>query len=122
MVYDSAAGNVFQVIKLDGKTQVFKESMQGLYYQNTGDKHEGMVLITTIVDKKSSYSQHDYSHAVLACKVHNMIGQPSLRDYLQIVDKSLLPNCLVMHADIKAAEDIFGPNLEESKASGGESV
>lgn len=66
--------------------------------------------MTIVANKKSKYSQCDYSHAILAHKIYNMIGQPSLRDYLQYVDDGLIPNCPITRDDIKAAEDIFGPN------------
>jgi len=63
----------------------------------------------------SSYTQRDYSRAVLACKIHITIGRPSNKDYQQIIYKNLLPNCPVTLKDMKATKDIFGPNLGSLK-------
>ncbi len=44
-----------------------------------------------------------------------MIGRPSTRDFIKIVQMNLLPNCPITTKDIMAAEDIFGPNLGSLK-------
>lgn len=85
VTYDSTKGNQFQVHKADGSVRIFKESKKGLYYMEVGYKTKGTVLVMTVEDKKNSYTDRDYSRAVLACKLHNIIGRPSLRDYLQLV-------------------------------------
>jgi hypothetical protein len=55
----------------------------GLYFLDVGGGCSGgTVLVTTVADKKAKYSQRDYSRAVLARKIHNMIGRPSLLDNL----------------------------------------
>jgi len=75
----------------------------------------GNVLVNTVEDKRSNYTERNYSCAVLARKVQNQIGRPSLWDYLKIIEGNLLHNCPVTRADIMAAEDIFGPNLGSLK-------
>jgi len=75
----------------------------------------GNVLVNTVEDKRSIYTECNYSRAVFACKVQNQIGRPSLWDYLKIIEGNLLHNCPVTCADIMAAEDIFGPNLGSLK-------
>jgi hypothetical protein len=52
---------------------------------------------------------------LLARKVQNMIGRPSLQTYLKIVDDNLLKNCPVNRVYILAAEDILGPNVGSLK-------
>ena len=74
MTYDSMNSNMFEVAKLDGSVQFFKESVRGLYYMDTSQSDE-QLLVTTVVDKHSNYTDRDYSHAVLARKVHNIIGR-----------------------------------------------
>jgi hypothetical protein len=98
--------------KADGSTRRFKESKRGLYFMDILQEFDGNVLVTTVEDKKSSYTQRDYSQAELARRLQNILGYTGLRDYLKIIDDGLLPNCPVTPSDIKAApEDIFGPNL-----------
>src|SRR5210317_2306219 len=70
-----------------------------------------VVLVNTVEDKKSSYTQRDYLNAVQARRLQNIIGRPSLKTYLHMIDNCLLPNCPVTRQDVLAAEDIFGPNL-----------
>ena len=72
-------------------------------------------LVHTVDDKKSKYTTHLYSQAVLTHKIQNMIGYPSTWDFLKIVECCLLPNCPVSRADILVAEDIFGPNVSSLK-------
>ena len=40
-----------------------------------------------------------------------MIGRPSTRDFIKIVDNNLLPNCPITSRDIRNAEIIFGPDV-----------
>ena len=44
-----------------------------------------------------------------------MIGRPSLKTFLRIIDTNQLPNCPVTRDDVMAAEDILGPNLGSLK-------
>jgi hypothetical protein len=60
---------------------------------------------------KSKYTNPDYSRAVLARKTQQMIGRPSTRSNIAIVENNLLPNCPITCRDIAMAKDIFGPEL-----------
>jgi hypothetical protein len=59
----------------------FTKSKQGRYYMDTEEsiRNTGVVLVETVADKKSKYSNKDYSQTVLARKVQDMIGRPSLK-------------------------------------------
>ena len=48
-------------------------------------------------------------------KVQKIIGRPSTKTFLSIVDKHLLPNYPVTRDDIIAAESIFGPDVGSLK-------
>jgi hypothetical protein len=111
--FDSTDGNQFVIHKSDGTSKRFHELRQGLYFLDT--KTTYMALVTTVADKKSKYSNRDYSRAVLARKLQNIIGRPSTRTYSRIVQKQQLRNCPVTNEDILAAEDIFGPNVGSLK-------
>jgi hypothetical protein len=113
VTFDSAGQNKFVVHKADGTTRCFKQSRRGLYYLEAGAST--IVLVNTVADNKSKYTNRDYSRATLARKIQNIIGRPSIRTFLQIVDNNLMPNCPITRADIMAAEDIFGPNLGSLK-------
>ncbi len=113
VTFDSAGGNKFVVHKTDGTTRSFLKSRRGLYFMNTATT--STTLVNTVDNNKTRYMNRDYSRALLACKLKNIIGRPSTRSYLNIVANNLLPNCPVTRGDILAAEDIFGPNLGSLK-------
>ena len=123
VTFDSADDNAFHLHKPDGTMRIFKQSSKGLYFLDTraGQEEpdnieaenydEGMSLINTVANNGTKYSQHDYSKAETAREIQAIIGQPSTKTFLSIVDKNLLPNCRVTRNDIIAAERMFGPDL-----------
>ena len=71
----------------------------------------GTLLVNTVDDNKSNYTNRDYLRAVLARKIQKTIGRPSTKDFIRIIDNKLLPNCPITQDDIIAAEHIFGPDI-----------
>jgi hypothetical protein len=125
VTYDSSAEKAFIVHKEDGSERRFKQAKSGLFYLDT-TKEVGTVLVNTVDDNKSRYTNRDYQRALLARKLQNTIGRPSTKSYVNIVKQNLLKNCPITVKDIAAAEDIFGPNLGSLKGKtarrGGEHV
>ena len=130
VTYDSEGGNHFKLVKSDGTFRTFTESKRGLYYLDTmkpevigndsgtgemgseteGEDASGVAMINTVAGNRSKYTNRAYLRAVLARKIQHMIGRPSTREFIQIVEKHLLPNCPISRDDIMAAEKIFGPD------------
>ena len=119
---DTAQGNQFIVHGKDGSKCIFHEStsehgeaIAGLFYTEmtarNSNKTISTALITTVQDRKTKYTERAYDGAVRARKVQNALGYPSLKQFLHIIEKGLLPGTRVTRDDIIAAEDIFGPNL-----------
>jgi hypothetical protein len=98
VTFDSDGENQFVVHKSDGTTRCFKQSRRGLYFLEANNT--STVLVNTVEDNKSRYMNRDYSKATLARKVQNIIGRPSVRTYLHIVDNNLMPNCPITWKDI----------------------
>ena len=67
VTYDSSKHNEFIIHKPDGSTKQFIQSERGLYYLNTSTKC--VMLIDTVDNNKSKYSNTDYSHAQLVCRI-----------------------------------------------------
>ena len=122
VTYDSASDNAFTLHKDDGSTRLFNESPTGLYYLDASkSKHattlvnvsgtDDHALVTTVDDMKKQYSSRDYSRAVLARNVQKMIGRPSTKQFIEIIDSKQLANCPVTRDDVLAAENIFGPDV-----------
>jgi len=56
-----------------------------------------------------------YYDANKAWLIQNIIGHPSTDDYINYVQRNLIPNCPVTKANILHVEDILGPNLGSLK-------
>jgi hypothetical protein len=114
VTFDSHAGNEFVVHKPDGDNRTFQSSPRGLYYMDTS-KMTGVTLVNTVKDNSTNYTSRDYSRALLARKVQHIIGRPSTRTFMHIVENNLLPNCPINKRDIIAAEAILGPDVGSLK-------
>jgi hypothetical protein len=117
--------SAFVVEKPDGTERRFIKTPLGLFcHDTTADppnagflpsSGSATTLITTVDDKKSKYTARTYAQALLARKLQKMVGYPSTRDFMQLIDGNLIPNCPVSRADVVAAEDILGPSVDSLK-------
>jgi hypothetical protein len=119
VMYNSSAGNQFIVHTSDGSTpRIFKQSERGLFYLDMCNRNsKAVTLVNTVASNKTKYTKCAYSRAVLACRLQWIIGHPSTRTFLRIVDDNLLPNCPITRKDILAAEHIFGPDVGSLKGN-----
>eukprot|EP00934_Nitzschia_sp_Nitz4_P002894 Nitzschia sp. Nitz4//scaffold489_size5144//2753//5083//NITZ4_009231-RA/size5144-processed-gene-0.2-mRNA-1//1//CDS//3329552900//2884//frame0 len=114
--FDSNQEGSFIVTKPDGETFHFTESQNGLYYLDTTiTQPDETVLVNTVEDKRDSYTDADYSRAVIARKLLIKIGRPSIKDFKHIIQSRAIPNCPVTIRDVRMAEDIFGPDIGSLK-------
>jgi Reverse transcriptase (RNA-dependent DNA polymerase)/Zinc knuckle len=113
VTYNSQDGNEFLLKGPDGSEVEFKQSEQGLFYIDMATK--GSIFVNTVADNKSRYTRREIARADLARRLQQMIGRPSTHDYINIVNKNLLLNCPVTAADIRAAEEIYGPDIGSLK-------
>jgi hypothetical protein len=88
----------------------FAQSPSGLYHHDTASIATGVTLVSTVGAHKCKYSNDDYSRAVITGKIQVLIGQPSLREFLRIVDRLLL-NGPINRSNVLATEDILGPEI-----------
>jgi hypothetical protein len=89
----------------------FCQAPSGLHYYDAADDQRGLVFINTVAETRGKYSNDDFQRAVQARKIQALIGRPSVRDYIKIIENGHLPNCPITREDIIAAEDIFGPDV-----------
>ena len=113
VTYNSREGDAFVVHKEDGTTRTFKKSPRGLFFMDAATT--GTLLVNTVAENKSKYSNRDYSQAVLARKIQQTIGRPGTKAFMKIVSNKLLPNCPITYDDIVAAKHIFGPDIGSLK-------
>ena len=92
--FDSAKERAFLVKKPDGTTKCFVQFKAGLYFHDTADRDTPTMsdetpetsFLTTVANNKSKYMACMYAQASLARKLQAMIGYPSTRDFLHIVN------------------------------------
>ena len=116
VMFDSKERNKFIVHKPDGRrTQVFKQSTGGIYYMDINENRDGIALLNTVEDNKTKDTKRDYSRALLSRNIQKIIGRPSTRDFMKIIENKLLLNCPITWRDIIIAENISGPDIGSLK-------
>ena len=101
VTFDSDINNQFIVHRPEGTQRIFQQSSRGLYFLDTSltpqpvNGTKDTVLVTTVADNASSFSNADYSQAVLARKLQKIIGRPTTRAFIYFIENNLLPNCPV---------------------------
>ena len=121
VTFDSDINNQFIVHRHDGTQRIFQQSSRGLYFLDTSltpqpiNGTSNTVLVTTVADNASNFSNADYSQALLARKLQKIIGRPTTRSFIHFIENNLLPNCPVTRRDVLMAEQIFGPDVGSLK-------
>ena len=106
VTYDSDNNNQSIVHRPDGTQRIFQQSSRGLYFLDTSltpqpvNGTTGTVLVTTVADNASNFSNADYSQTLLARKLQKIIGRPTTRAFIYFIENNLLPNCPVNHRDV----------------------
>ena len=108
--FDSGTDNVFYVHLSDAKKRGFHESPKGLYFSNL--REDAKIFVNTVAFNKSNLSSTDYTRAVDARKLQNIIGAPTYSQYRDIIKKKKLRNCPILETDVVAAESTFGKKLQ----------
>ena len=108
---NTSIGNTIILHKKDSSTRSFELSDTGLYFSNV-DAYSGTVLTitTTIKDQKTKYSALDVWRATISRQLQATIGDPTTKDFLDIIEKSILDDCGTIRKYILVAEDIIGPS------------
>jgi hypothetical protein len=79
ITYDSADSKQFIVHKENGSVRKFTQSASGLFYldaRKAKKEKDGTVLVNTVEDNKTKYTNAVYKQAVLARRLQNIIGRP----------------------------------------------
>jgi hypothetical protein len=101
------------VTKQDGTVLDFQPSVSGLHCHNS--RECGTTFAQTVAKMKEKHAACACKRAVVAWKLQDVVGGPSTRDCVKIVEGGMLRNCPITRADVLAAEDIFGPNMGSLK-------
>jgi hypothetical protein len=115
----------FIVWRKDGTKMKFVLSKLGLYYHDvrwnttpsamnmTRDttKQEHVNLLNTVEENKSHYTQRQVQHADLAKQVYTLVGHPSEKDFLHMIEHNMIKNCPINVVDAKRAIVIYGHDV-----------
>jgi len=104
----------FVLHKADGNNCVFMPSRKGLYFSDVKNDI-AHVMINTLNSIKNKYTVKEYANAHRVHSIQDIIGRPATKDYIEYIEKGLIPNCPIEKRDILIAEDILGPNLGSLK-------
>jgi len=116
---NSEKGNCFKVSRKNrsGGTLFFKQAESGLYYTNIRPVTvtKNLALVTTTKEKMEGYTKKKCERAKLAHHIQKTKGRLHTKDFLEIVEKGGILNCLINRIDILAAKDIFGTDIGSIK-------
>ncbi len=77
----------------------------------TGYKEAGTMLVQTVCQNYKGYTKRKILKAKEVRSMMEMIGNPSKRNFKNMVRGNLINNCPVTSYDITNAQAIFGPDL-----------
>jgi len=115
VTYDSSGANAFLVHKANGTVCHFTQSTGGLYYYDAAGDHDLTVLVTTVADNQNNYTNKAYSCTLLARCLQRVIGQPSTKDLIRMMDNGTIQGCPLNWYDVAAADDLFGLDVGSLK-------
>jgi len=92
----------------------FHRSAEALYYSRP-DLKSGKILVQTIADNTSFYSDRQIAHDKRTQELMHTLGCPSVADLKHIIKMNAIKDCPVTVDDIILAEKIFGPDVASLK-------
>jgi len=121
ITFDSAGENKFIVHCEDGSMLQFRMSAEGLYYYDMDEDASYLALVTkehkltTVKGNMEGYTPREVQRAKVARDAMALMGFPSECDMIRMVKSGMVSNCPVSVSDIRAARDIFGPDVPSLK-------
>lgn len=110
MTYDSENGNVF-TLHTPHEDIELQECTERLFYHDT-DNSYATIFVTIVRQKKTMYANHPITKTKQTQKLQSTIGYLRYRIIIGIVKNKSIKDCPITHFNVKAAEDIFGPNFD----------
>ena len=89
----------------------FQLSPNRLYYFDTADRENIVLLLNTVSDYRERFIQREYKGAREARRAMYLLGFPSERDFENMVRSNMIVNCPVTFSDVKKAKLVFGADI-----------
>ena len=105
-------GNCF-TIHAKHSNIIFNQNENVLYYYDTthGKLALANFVLRMVAKNVECFIKCQYEQAHYACRVKEMVGNPSDRDFRNMVHANILNNNAICTSDIDTAINIFGPNI-----------
>ena len=113
VTYDSNRDGKFTVHKPNGVNMKFGMHRGGLHYHETVNRK--FTMVQTVMENEKGYSQRQITDAKTARDLYAKVGYPSIRDFVIMIKKNMIMNCLVTIEDVMRAENINGPSVQALK-------
>ncbi len=81
-------------------------------YQNSEQQN----FMNTVEENKKLYTKRQIAGAEAARKLYQVVGYPSLKDFMHIIQTHGINNCPITLEDVKISQKIFGPDVYAIKA------
>ena len=94
-----------------GGTRRFKRSKCNLYYCDLAKTSGTVLTITTVEGQESEFSDLDCRRAIKARKLQEIMGFPTSKDLIRMIEDKLVTNCGVTRRDVLNAEAIYGKHV-----------
>ena len=128
ITYDTHKGSCFHLHNINRKIRDFHKIGHGLYLCDTTmdpftDKPEqghcsfmssvleSVSLVSTVEENKRLFTPAEIRRAKQARELYKMVGRPSARDFIGLIEHKMIPNVKINAKDVHNAESIFGPDL-----------
>jgi hypothetical protein len=79
--------------------------------ENNDGKEEATMLVQTMCGIYEGYTKQKVLKAKEECRGQALIGNPSEKDYRNIVSSNMMANCPFSKSDVTNVRAIFGPDL-----------
>jgi hypothetical protein len=80
-------------------------------YENNKGKEEATMLVQTVRGNYEGYTKREVLEAKEARQGQALIGNPSKKDYHNMVSSNMIANCPFSKSNVTNARAIFGPDL-----------
>jgi hypothetical protein len=117
---DTSIEAIMRVHRKDGTVMTFKEYKSGPYYYNPGPKHVVTQATPTYLSTPEPQTKEPTQGAKLKERtelraLYKKIGQPSEKEFTDILQNNLIRNCPVTSDGAKRELKIYGPDVATLK-------
>jgi Zinc knuckle len=95
---------------ISGNVMRFRRDEAGLYAA-TPNSPIAVQFLNTVAENKKFFTKKQVEGAERARKLYHVIGFPSLKDYIHLIQTNMIKDCEVTVEDVRNAQKIFGTDI-----------